>query len=141
MGWLGKLLLNVAGTIFLALGVAGIFLPLLPATPFLLLASACYLRGSERLHALVVTHPILGPYIKAFRDERAMPRRAKIVAIAMLWASMTVSILVVDPLWLRILLGSIAVSVTVVILCIRTLEDRESGVRNQESGRDSDPES
>jgi uncharacterized protein len=123
MGRLGKFLLNVAGTIFLALGIAGIILPLLPATPFLLLASACYLRGSDRLYTFIMTHPILGPYIKAFRDERAMPRRAKISAIVLLWASMTVSIVVVGHLWLRILLASIAVMVTVIILCIRTLKE------------------
>jgi uncharacterized protein len=123
MGWVGKFLLNVAGTLFLALGIAGIVLPLVPATPFLLLSAACYLRGSERLHALLVTHPILGAYIRAFRDHRAMPRRAKVYTIALLWVSMTASILVVDYLWLRILLATIAVGVTVVILRIRTLEE------------------
>jgi uncharacterized membrane protein YbaN (DUF454 family) len=123
MSWVGKLLLNVAGTIFLALGIAGIFLPLVPTTVFLLLASACYMRGSERLHALLMSHPVLGPPIRAFRDERAMPRRAKISAIALLWTSMTISILVVDPLWLRILLVSIGVMVTAIILRLRTLEE------------------
>jgi uncharacterized protein len=76
-----------AGIVALALGVIGIFVPLLPTTPFLLLASACFLRGSERMHRWLLSHGRLGAYIRAFEEGRGIPRRAKIVALGLLWIS------------------------------------------------------
>lgn len=76
----------VAGGIALALGAIGIFLPLLPTVPFLLLAAFCFARGSERLHGWLMSHPVFGPPIENWRDRGAIGRRAK-------WAA-TVSILV-----------------------------------------------
>ncbi|MBI4292105.1 MAG: YbaN family protein [Betaproteobacteria bacterium] len=102
-----------AGTLFLILGIAGIFLPLLPATPFLLLASACYLRGSERLHRWLLSHGKLGAYIRAFEEGKGIPRRAKIVTLAMLWTSMSVSIWWVAHPWVQAALLAIALAVTV----------------------------
>ncbi len=75
------------GSLALALGVVGIFVPLLPTTPFLLLASACYLRGSRRLHAWLLSHGRLGTFIRDFEAGRGIPLRGKVVALAMLWAS------------------------------------------------------
>jgi uncharacterized membrane protein YbaN (DUF454 family) len=121
---LAKILFNVAGTFFLGLGVAGIFLPLLPATPFLLLASACYLRGSKRLHELLMGHRHLGPYIRTFRDGRGMPRRAKIYTLLLLWGSILFSAYSVDRVPLRVLLVFIATSATVFILRMPTLDPR-----------------
>jgi hypothetical protein len=84
-----KRLLVVLGSIFLALGVIGIFVPLLPTTPFLLLASACYLRGSERLHRWLLGHGRLGAYIRDFEEGRGIPLRAKVLAMAMMWPSIS----------------------------------------------------
>jgi uncharacterized membrane protein YbaN (DUF454 family) len=101
-----------AGTLFLILGIAGIFLPLLPTTPFLLLASACYMRGSKRLHRWLISHGKLGAYIRAFEEGKGIPRRAKIVALAMLWISMSISIWwVVDP-WAQAGLLAVGLAVT-----------------------------
>lgn len=66
-----------AGLVCVALGVAGIPLPLLPTTPFLLLAAFCFARGSERWHRWLLTHPTLSPYILAFRDKRGLTRAQK----------------------------------------------------------------
>ena len=77
----------VAGTLALLLGVIGIVVPLLPTTPFVLLASACYLRGSTRLHRRLLSHGRLGACIRDFEAGRGIPRRAKIVALGLLWIS------------------------------------------------------
>lgn len=83
-----KLFYNVAGVLAVLLGILGIFLPLLPTTPFLLLASACFARGSERLHRWLLSHPVFGVYLANFEAGRGIPLRAKIIATVMLWGSM-----------------------------------------------------
>lgn len=83
-----KLFYNVAGVLAVLLGILGIFLPLLPTTPFLLLASACFARGSKRLHRWLLSHPVFGEYLANFEAGRGIPLKAKIVATVMLWGSM-----------------------------------------------------
>ena len=90
-----KVVLNILGTVFLFVGVLGVFLPLLPATPFLLLASACYVRGSETLHSRLMNHRYLGPYITNIKTERHAVK-AKIITIVILWASLLFSIYRID---------------------------------------------
>ena len=73
------------GSISLVLGVIGIFLPILPTTPFLLLSAALFFRGSPRLYTWLLEHKYLGPYIRSFREDRAIPLRAKIISVSLLW--------------------------------------------------------
>jgi uncharacterized protein len=109
------------GTVSLALGIIGIFVPILPTTPFLLLASACYLRGSERMHRWLLSHGRLGAYIRAFEEGRGIPARAKVVAIAMLWISIAFAVrLVGHPLAAAALLA-LATAVTIYLLRLPTL--------------------
>ena len=84
-----KYLLIILGSICLALGVIGIFLPLLPTTPFLLLSAALYFRSSEKLYQWLIRQKYLGTYIRNFREHRAIPLRAKIISIAMIWITLT----------------------------------------------------
>ncbi|OWQ88679.1 hypothetical protein CDN99_14360 [Roseateles aquatilis] len=77
----------VGGALALLLGVIGIFLPLLPTTPFVLLAAFCFARGSARCEAWLVGHPRFGPMIVQWRATRAVPLRAKQAA----WIMMTIS--------------------------------------------------
>lgn len=81
-----------AGWTLTALGVVGLVLPVMPGTVFLILAAACFARGSPRLEAWLVNHPRLGPTVKAWRRDRAIPVRAKIAA----FAGMTLSIVLVS---------------------------------------------
>ena len=114
------------GTLFLALGIAGIFVPLLPTTPFLLLASACYLRGSERLHRWLLSHGRLGAYIRACEEGRGIPRRAKAVALATMWASIAYAVYRFPVPLLQAALLLIATGVTVYLLRLPTLGPRPS---------------
>ncbi|HYC43076.1 MAG TPA: YbaN family protein [Noviherbaspirillum sp.] len=122
-----KILLIVIGCISVVLAILGVFLPLLPTTPFLLLASACFVRSSNRLHRWLRHHPIFGEYLRNFEDKRALPLRAKVVGLLLLWPSMMYSIYLVKPLLLKGMLLAIAVGVTIMILRMKTLEAMESG--------------
>jgi hypothetical protein len=109
------------GSIALVLGVVGIFLPLLPTTPFLLLASWCYLRGSERLHARLLAQRHLGPYIRAFEEGRGIPLRVKALAIITLWTSIAFAAGLAGPGILRIVMLVSAAGVTLWLLRYPTL--------------------
>ena len=93
---------RVAGLVSLALGVIGIFLPLLPTTPLLLLAAYCFGRGSERLLKWLLEHPRLGPPIRDWREHRAISRRAKILAGLAMVVVITVSLVTDVPRWVLI---------------------------------------
>ena len=116
-----RVLFVVAGTVALALGIVGIFLPLLPTTPFLLLASACYVRGSERMHRWLLSHGRLGAYIRAFEEGRGIPRRAKIVAIGALWISIAYAATTIGSAIAAAGLITLAVGVTAYLLWLPTL--------------------
>lgn len=110
-----------AGSISLLLGIIGIFVPVLPTTPFLLLASACFLRGSERMHRWLLSHGQLGKYIRDFEAGRGIPARAKVVAIAMMWISIAFAVeLVGHPVAAAAML-LVATAVTIYLLRLPTL--------------------
>ena len=76
-----------AGGLALALGILGIFLPLLPTTPFVLLAAACFMRSSARLHAWLSNHRWFGLYLQRYQRGEGIPRRARNFGLLMLWGS------------------------------------------------------
>jgi len=69
-----------AGSILVAVGFVGAFLPLLPTTPFLILAAACFARSSPRLESWLLNHPRFGPVLRCWREQGAIPRKAKLLA-------------------------------------------------------------
>lgn len=97
-----KILLNIAGVIALLLAILGLFLPLLPTTPFLLLASACFARGSDRLHRWLLQHRVFGVYLRNVEAGNGIPLKAKIVALALMWTSLAVSFVQFEHTGLRI---------------------------------------
>jgi len=119
---LRRWVLIIAGTSFLVLGIIGIFLPLLPTTPFLLLAAACYARSSKRFYNWLLNNKWFGNYIKNYREEKGIPLRIKILTISFLWMVIICStIFVVNILLGRIVLILIAIGVTIHVLSVRTL--------------------
>ncbi len=86
-----RVLLLVAGSFSLFLGIIGIFLPLLPTTPFLLLTAACYLRSSERMYNWLLNNKRFGEYIKNYQSGKGIPLKTKIFAISTLWITIFIS--------------------------------------------------
>ncbi|MDR0811804.1 MAG: YbaN family protein [Paludibacter sp.] len=117
-----KYILIFFGVISLGLGILGIFLPLLPTTPFLLLSAFLFARSSQRLHSWLLNHKIFGKYINDFLQEKSIPLRVKIYSISMLWLTILCSIAFAagGKLWLQILLAAVAVGVTIHILSYKT---------------------
>ena len=83
-----RILLSALGALSLVLGIVGIFVPLLPTTPFLLLSAALWVRSSPRLYEWLLAHRLFGSYIRNYREHRAIPLHAKIATLVLMWVSM-----------------------------------------------------
>ncbi len=116
--------LIAAGSVCVILGTIGVVMPLVPTTPFLLLAAACYLRSSRRLYQWLINHRVLGRYVGAYLSGEGIPVSAKVFTISLLWFSIATSaIFVVEMTLIRVLLLIIAIGVTVHVMSIRPLRD------------------
>jgi uncharacterized protein len=105
--------LITAGILCVIVAVIGIFLPLIPTTPLLLLAAACFVRSSDRLYRWLTTHKVFGKVVHDYYEHRVVSRRAKTLALTLLWITIGSTILfAIDALWLRGLLLAIAIAVT-----------------------------
>jgi uncharacterized membrane protein YbaN (DUF454 family) len=117
-----RYLLMACGCLSVALGIIGIFLPLLPTTPFLLLAAACFTRSNPRFYRWLVEHPRLGQFILPYLNGSGMPKKAKIITLVLLWTGMGVSVwLVVPIIWGKLALLLIGLCVSVYIYRLPTL--------------------
>ena len=118
--YIKRLVLNILGWSSIALGVIGIFLPLLPTTPFILLAAWCFARSSDRFHHWLITHPRLGPIISTWQREQSIPRELRNRVLIVLWLSLTASALIIHSVWAAVGLGTLGI-IGSVVLCRRTL--------------------
>ncbi len=118
-----RIFLVLMGTLALTLGIVGIFLPLLPTTPFLLLAASLYFRSSPKLYNWLLEHKHLGPYIKNFREHKAIPLRIKIISVSLVWGTLLYcTVYVTEILWLRIFFILLATAISAHILHYKTLK-------------------
>ncbi|MGL4909182.1 MAG: YbaN family protein [Bacteroidales bacterium] len=118
---LRKSIFIACGVISLALGILGAFLPLLPTTPFILLSAWLFARSSQKYYQRLIQHKWLGPYIRSYQEDKAIPLHAKVSAITLLWVTMLCTIIFFAPFWgLRLLLLTIATTVTWHILSFKT---------------------
>ena len=116
---LGRIMWIAAGTFFLMIGLIGIAIPLLPTTPFLLLAAACYLRGSRRMYNWLLENRIFGKYLKDYYEKKGVPIRVKIGSVIFLWCTIGASIILIDDLVIRIVLVMVAAGVTLHIAFLK----------------------
>ena len=111
-----RLVFGGVGMFSLVLGIIGIFLPVLPTTPFLLLSAACFAKSSRRFYDRLMGHPIFGKIIRGFREERRIPVRAKLFAVTMIALTIGISVGWVIPLpAVKILVGLIGIAVILYI--------------------------
>lgn len=118
-----KYLLIAAGWTSFILGVIGIVLPLLPTTPFMLLAAACFANSSPRFHDWLLNHKYFGPIINNFKTGKGIPKKVRNNTIVLIWVMMGISMLVIGKLWSTLLLVTIGVSVSIYLLRLPTFDD------------------
>ncbi len=120
-----KYLLIFSGSLSLVLGIIGIFIPVLPTTPFLLLASFCYLKSSKRLYQWLISHKVFGGYIYCYITYKAVLKSTKIISIALLWSSLALSITFVNYLHIRICLVAVGIGVSIHLFMLKTLKKED----------------
>jgi uncharacterized protein len=124
MSRLKQISLIILGPIFIALGILGIFLPLLPTTPFLLLGASCSIKGSPKLYSWLIGNKWLGKYIENYREGKGIPLKTKVIAVFMLWTTILFSIIfVLSNMLIKIILLLIALGTTWHILSIKSLQE------------------
>jgi uncharacterized membrane protein YbaN (DUF454 family) len=117
-------LLIALGTLCLAIGIVGIFTPILPTTPFLLLAAFCYANSSERFHRWLMNNRVFGGYIRSYTEGRGIPLRLKLFTITLLWVTIGISIWLVSNMIVTAILLVVAVGVSLHIAFIRQRKGR-----------------
>ena len=118
-----RILFLFIGILSLVLGVIGIFLPVLPTTPFLLLSATLFLRSSQKLYDWLLSHPYLGEYIRNFKEHTAIPLRVKVVSVCLVWITLLYcALFVAREWWMSAMFIAIALGVSIHILHYKTLK-------------------
>ena len=116
-----RILFIITGTISFVLGIIGVFVPLLPTTPFLLLSAFLYSKSSTRCHDWLLRQPYLGEYIKDFNENKIIPVRAKVISTSLMWACILYCMFfIVINIWIKMLLALVAIGVTWHILSFKS---------------------
>lgn len=127
---LHKVTLSSCGLLALALGLIGVVLPLLPTTPFLLLAAFCFFHGSTRLHSWLESQPWVGKQLRLWREQRAISKTVKLISITYLWLAISITIgFFVTQTWHYLLLLAVAISATLYIMRLKTLAAESNSKR------------
>lgn len=116
-----------AGTVTLVLGAIGAFLPILPTTPLLLLALGCYCRSSERMTKWILTNKYFGDYIRRYKEGKGIPLKTKIIAMSLLWITISYSaFFIVNRWWIvQLILFAIATAVSTHIIKLPTYRENK----------------
>ena len=121
-----RLFLIIVGAVSFSLGVLGIFVPMLPTTPFLLLSAAAWVKASPELYDWLLNHKVFGEYIRNYREHRAIPLRVKIFSVSLVWLTIGYCIFaVVDKWWwAQVLMALLAIAISWHILSFATLKKK-----------------
>lgn len=120
-----KLIFIILGSISFLLGALGLFLPVLPTTPFWLLTAYLYLKSSRKLYDRAMAIPLFGKIVTDFQIHKAISKRTKIISVSTIWITVALSIYIVKILWVSFLLIAISVGVSWHILSYKTLSKNE----------------
>jgi uncharacterized protein len=135
MKGLKRILLMVSGTLCVGLGALGVFLPVLPTTPFLLLAAFCYARSSKRFYDWLITNRWFGDYIRNYREGGGIPLRQKVITILLLWLMIGYAAwFVVLSWWGKFILLGIASGVTFHLIRMKTFKPGARSLRRLRKG-------
>jgi len=123
---LKRRLLVIAGTVFTGVGILGILVPILPTTPFLLLAAACFVRSSQSFYTWLLNNRLLGIYISSYVQGKGMPHRVKVFTVVLLWTTIGLSMwLATQDFLIRVILVLVAVGVTIHIILIKNYDKKK----------------
>ena len=114
------LLVNAVGVLLLGIGAVGVFLPLLPTTPFVLLAAVCFSYSNRKFYERLKRSPFFGSFIVNFEENQGIPMSLKFKSVVLVWASLLISMIALHTLCVYILLSTIGLGVTVHIFMIKT---------------------
>lgn len=119
----------ICGMLSLILAFLGVFLPLLPTVPLVLLASFCFSKSSARFHTWLLNNKTFGPIIKDWEETKSIPLKAKIISISVLTLSVAISVIfLLDNVLVRIILVMIAIAVSAYIMRIPTSAGAAGGI-------------
>ena len=108
-----KIIYKFLGIIFVVFGIIGAFLPIIPTTPFLLLASFFFVRSSQKLNHLLLTNPLLGEYLTNYFEHKNLPLSSKIKSISLLWIGLILTMIFASiPFFVYFILIIVGISVT-----------------------------
>ncbi|MDH3215346.1 MAG: YbaN family protein [Candidatus Krumholzibacteria bacterium] len=125
-----RVLLLMLGWVFVGLAVIGAVLPVVPTTPFLLVAAACFARSSPRFYKWILHSPVFGPTVRSWQETRTIPRRVKFSAVLLLGiVGVSSALFFLGNLWARIVFFALLVAVMVWILRIPSTREVASSVR------------
>lgn len=115
-----KTLLFIAGWLALIIGVIGLLLPVMPTTPFVILAAVCFSYSSPRFYHWLRKAPYFGPYIENYKTKQGVPLASKLLILFFVWGGITVSTVLIARLWATIVLTLVGLGVTIHILWLKT---------------------
>ncbi len=125
-----NVILIIFGFVLLSLGTIGIFLPILPTTPFVIGAAACF-SCAPRLRAQLLRIPLFNKYIQNYKHKTGLPRKTVTISLAFLWGTLLISCILTKSVWITLLLGMVGVCVTVHILMVSKPRNNKSGKNNE----------
>lgn len=120
-----QVFLVLFGFLSLGIGIAEIFLPIVPTTPLILLAAACFLRSSDNLYQWITKHKTFGKYIHNYLHFGRVPAKSKPFSIALVWCGILLSAYFAEKTWLKILLLIIACGVSIHLALLKTTDPCE----------------